>query len=54
MTLPTAHDDAGWDALAGDERALHRYSNLRWYLVRLPAGDATTLEQLAVRWWPLH
>jgi hygromycin-B 7''-O-kinase len=33
---------------------LHRYSNLRWYLERLPAGDATTLEQLAVRWWPLH
>ncbi len=33
---------------------LHRYSNLRWYLERLPAGDATTLEQLAIRWWPLH
>ncbi len=33
---------------------LHRYSNLRWYLERLPAGDATTLEQLASRWWPLH
>jgi hygromycin-B 7''-O-kinase len=33
---------------------LHRYSNLRWYLERLPAGDATTLEQLAARWWPLH
>jgi hygromycin-B 7''-O-kinase len=32
---------------------LHRYSNLRWYLERLPAGDATTLEQLAARWWPL-
>lgn len=33
---------------------LHRYSNLRRYLERLPAGDATTLEQLAVRWWPLQ
>jgi hygromycin-B 7''-O-kinase len=33
---------------------LHRYSNLRWYLERLPAGNAQTLEQLAVRWWPLH
>jgi hygromycin-B 7''-O-kinase len=33
---------------------LHRYSNLRWYLERLPAGDASTLEQLAARWWPLH
>ena len=33
---------------------LHRYSNLRWYLERLPAGDATTLEQLASRWWSLH
>jgi hygromycin-B 7''-O-kinase len=33
---------------------LHRYSHLRWYLERIPAGDATTLEQLASRWWPLH
>ena len=33
---------------------LHRYSNLRWYLERLPAGNATTLEHLASRWWPLH
>jgi hygromycin-B 7''-O-kinase len=32
---------------------LHRYSNLRWYLERLPAPGATTLEQLAARWWPL-
>ena len=32
---------------------LHRYSNLRWYLERLPAPGATTLEQLADRWWPL-
>ncbi len=33
---------------------LHRYSNLRWYLERLPAGNAATMEQLASRWWPLH
>jgi hygromycin-B 7''-O-kinase len=33
---------------------LHRYSNLRWYLERIPAGNATTLEQLATRWWPLQ
>jgi hygromycin-B 7''-O-kinase len=33
---------------------LHRYSHLPWYLERIPAGDATTLEQLATRWWPLH
>ena len=32
---------------------LHRYSNLRWYLERLPAAGATTLEQLAARWWAL-
>jgi len=32
---------------------LHRYSNLRWYLERLPATGAVTLEQLATRWWPL-
>jgi hygromycin-B 7''-O-kinase len=32
---------------------LHRYSNLPWYLKRLPPGDATTIEQLAARWWPL-
>ena len=32
---------------------LHRYSNLRWYLERLPANGATTLEQLAARWWSL-
>lgn len=33
---------------------LHRYSNLRWYLQRLPAGDADSLERLAQRWWPLE
>ena len=32
---------------------LHRYSNLRWYLERLPAKGAGTFEQLAARWWPL-
>lgn len=30
---------------------LHRYANLPWYLRRLPAGDATSLEALAARWW---
>jgi hygromycin-B 7''-O-kinase len=33
---------------------LHRYSHLPWYLKRLPPGDATTIEQLAARWWPLQ
>lgn len=33
---------------------LHRYSNLPWYLERLPAGKAATLEQLATCWWPLE
>ena len=32
---------------------LHRYSNLRWYLERLPARGATCFEQLAQQWWPL-
>jgi len=32
---------------------LHRYSNLHWYLQRLPAPGATTLEALASRWWAL-
>jgi hygromycin-B 7''-O-kinase len=32
---------------------LHRYSNLRWYLERLPAPGDTSLEQLATRWWAL-
>ena len=32
---------------------LHRYSNLRWYLERLPAAGAVTLEELAARWWPV-
>ena len=32
---------------------LHRYSNLRWYLERLPVPGATTLEQLAAHWWRL-
>lgn len=31
---------------------LHRYSNLRWYLERLPPGDGvSTLDALAARWW---
>lgn len=32
---------------------LHRYSNLRWYLERVPAPGATTLEELATHWWAL-
>jgi hygromycin-B 7''-O-kinase len=32
---------------------LHRYSNLRWYLERLPTPGATSLEQLAAHWWAL-
>jgi hygromycin-B 7''-O-kinase len=30
---------------------LHRYSNLRWYLQRLPLRGAVTLEQLARHWF---
>jgi hygromycin-B 7''-O-kinase len=30
---------------------LHRYSNLRWYLERVPVPGATTLEELAHAWW---
>ena len=30
---------------------LHRYSNLRWYLERLPAPEARSLEGLADLWW---
>jgi hygromycin-B 7''-O-kinase len=33
---------------------LHRYSNLHWYLQRLPPQGETTLEQLAGRWWSLE
>jgi hygromycin-B 7''-O-kinase len=33
---------------------LHRYSNLRWYLERMPAQEGvTTLEALAAQWWAL-
>lgn len=32
---------------------LHRYSNLRWYLERLPVPGARTLQALASRWWAL-
>lgn len=32
---------------------LHQYSHLPWYLKRLPAPDAQTLDDLARRWWPL-
>jgi hygromycin-B 7''-O-kinase len=33
---------------------LHRYSNLRWYLERIPPPPgATTLDDLASRWWAL-
>lgn len=30
---------------------LHRYSNLRWYLQRLPPRTATTLDELAADWF---
>jgi hygromycin-B 7''-O-kinase len=33
---------------------LHRYSNLRWYLERLPLPGAQRLEQLALHWWCLE
>jgi hygromycin-B 7''-O-kinase len=33
------------------QAALHRYSNLRWYLERLPRTGALTLEQLARNWF---
>jgi hygromycin-B 7''-O-kinase len=33
---------------------LHRYSNLRWYLERLPLPGAHSLEQLARHWWCLE
>jgi hygromycin-B 7''-O-kinase len=32
---------------------LHRYSNLPWYLRRLPPDGEITLEQLARQWWGL-
>jgi hygromycin-B 7''-O-kinase len=32
---------------------LHRYSNLRWYLERMPADGAASFEALAARWWAL-
>ncbi|MGH3373121.1 MAG: phosphotransferase family protein [Actinoallomurus sp.] len=32
---------------------LHRYSDLPWYLERLPAPGAASLGALARRWWPL-
>lgn len=32
---------------------LHRYSNLRWYLERLPAPGETSLDAPAARWWAL-
>lgn len=32
-------------------KLLHRYSNLRWYLERLPSGGNTTLESLARHWF---
>lgn len=32
---------------------LHEYSHLPWYLERLPAPGAATLDDLARRWWPL-
>lgn len=33
---------------------LHRYSDLPWYLERLPAPAVPTLDALAAHWWRLH
>jgi hygromycin-B 7''-O-kinase len=47
-------DDQLDDALAHRLLAyalVHRYANLRWYLERLPAPEAPTLEALARRGW---
>jgi hygromycin-B 7''-O-kinase len=51
------HADANLDrALACRFMAhalLHRYSNLPWYMERLPLQGETTLDELAQRWWPM-
>jgi hygromycin-B 7''-O-kinase len=47
-------DDSLDEALARRMLAyaiVHRYSNLRWYLERLPPLEAPTLDALAVRGW---
>lgn len=49
---PSALDRA-WQCRCMVWALLHRYSNLPWYLERLPPAGATTLEQLAARWWAL-
>ena len=56
LLLACGHDAArlDGDALACRLMAhalLHRYSNLPWYLDRLPVAGATTLEDLAGAWW---
>jgi hygromycin-B 7''-O-kinase len=34
---------------------VHRYSNLRWYLDRMPVRPGTTtLDELAEQWWPVR
>lgn len=32
---------------------LHRYSDLSWYLQRMPTPPELTLDALAARWWSL-
>jgi hygromycin-B 7''-O-kinase len=57
MLLACGYADADLDgALQNRVMAmalLHRYSNLPWYLRRLPLPGATRLEQLAAHWWKL-
>ena len=45
--------DAGLQQRLMAYALLHRYSNLRWYLERLPAPGAASLEALAAAWWAL-
>ncbi|MDB4931103.1 MAG: aminoglycoside phosphotransferase [Myxococcaceae bacterium] len=45
--------DGVWQRRVLAYALLHRYSNLRWYLERLPAPGAASLDELAAHWWPL-
>jgi Phosphotransferase enzyme family. len=51
--LPARRLDAALQCRLMAYAMLHRYSNLRWYLERLPAQGAASFEALAARWWPL-